>query len=124
MKKKIIVKVVNEDVNKNSSDIKNCNIGRIEEDKEPSFEEVVHKFLQDIISNTDERPKKQDIKPEVEKICDVVERYRLTPKGCLLLALNEVGIDYSIAYDLVEEVWSVFLKKLKNSDWGFILTDK
>jgi hypothetical protein len=50
--------------------------------------------------------------------------YRLAPKGCLLLALGEIGIDYPIAYELVEEVWSVFLKKLKNSDWGFVLTDK
>lgn len=120
MKKKIIVRVVNEDVNKNSSDVKNCNIGKIEEEKEPSFEEVVHKFLQDIISDTEESPKRQGIKPEVE----VEEEYRLAPKGCLLLALSEIGIDSSIAFDLVEEAWPVFLEKLKNSDWGFILTDK
>lgn len=120
MKKKIIVRVLNEGVNKNSSDIKNCNIGRVEEEKEPSFEETVHEFLQDIISDVDESPKRQGIKPEVE----VEEEYRLAPKGCLLLALGEIGIDSSIAYDLVEEVWPVFLKKLKNSDWDFVLTDK
>ena len=123
MKKKIIVRVVNEDVNKNSSDVKNCNIGRIEEEKEPLFEEVVHEFLQDIISDVNEDPKRRGIKTE-EKTCDVVEEYRLAPKGCLLLALGEIGIDSSIAYELVEEVWPIFLKKLKNSDWGFILTDK
>ena len=121
MKKKIIVRVVNEDVNKNSSDV---NIGRVEEEKEPSFEEIVHEFLQDIISDADESPKRRGIKPEEEKIFDVIEEYRLAPKGCLLLALGEIGIDSSIAYELVEEVWPVFLKKLKNSDWGFVLTDK
>ena len=122
MKKKIIVRVLNEGVNKNSTDVKNCNIGRIEEEKEPSFEEMVREFLQDIISNADENFKKQDITPE--EACDMEGEYRLAPKGCLLLALGEIGIDSSIAYDLVEEVWPVFLKKLKNSDWGFVLTDK
>ena len=124
MKKKIIVKVVNEDANKNFSDVKNCNIGRIEEEKEPSFEEVVHEFLQDIISDIDESPKRQGIKPEVEKTDDVEEEYRLAPKGCLLLTLYEIGIDEIVAYDLIEEVWPVFLQKLKNSGWGFILADK
>ena len=121
MKKKIIVRVVNEDVNKNSRDV---NIGKIEQENEPSFEEIVHKFLQDIISDAEESSKRRGIKSEEEKIFDVVEEYRLAPKGCLLLALGEIGIDYPIAYGLVEEVWSVFLKKLKNSDWGFVLTDK
>ena len=121
MKKKIIVRVVNEDVNKNSSDV---NIGRVEEEKEPSFEEIVHEFLQDIISDAEESPKRRGIKPEKEKIFDVIEECRLAPKGCLLLALGQIGIDSSIAYDLVEEVWPVFLEKLKNSDWGFIPTNK
>jgi hypothetical protein len=124
MKKKIIVRVLNEEANKNSSDVKNCNIGRIEEEKEPSFEEMVREFLQDIVSNAEENFKKQDITPEEEDACDMEGEYRLAPKGCLLLALGEIGIDYPIAYELVEEVWSVFLKKLKNSDWGFVLTDK
>jgi hypothetical protein len=124
MKKKIIVRILNEEANKNSSDVKNYNVGRIEEEKEPSFEEIVHEFLQDIISDADESPKRRGIKPEEEKAFDVVEEYRLAPKGCLLLALGEIGIDSSIAFDLVEEVWTVFLEKLKNSDWGFILTDK
>lgn len=121
MKKKIIVRVLNEGVNKNSS---NVNIGKIEQEKESSFEEIVHEFLQDIISDADESPKRRGIKPEEEKIFDVIEEYRLAPKGCLLLALGQIGIESSIAYDLVEEVWPVFLKKLKNSDWGFVLTDK
>ena len=121
MKKKIIVRILNEEANKNSS---NVNVGRVEEEKEPSFEEIVHEFLQDIISDADESPKRRGIKPEEEKTFDVIEEYRLAPKGCLLLALGQIGIDSSIAYDLVEEVWPVFLEKLKNSDWGFILTDK
>jgi hypothetical protein len=124
MKKKIIVRILNEEANKNSSDVKNYNVGRIEEEKEPSFEEIVHEFLQDIISDADESPKRRGITPEEEDACDMEREYRLAPKGCLLLALGEIGIDYPIAYELVEEVWSVFLKKLKDSDWGFILTDK
>lgn len=121
MKKKIIVRVVNEDVNKNSRDV---NIGKIEQENEPSFEEIVHKFLQDIISDAEESPKRRGIKPEKEKIFDGEEKYRLAPKGCLLLALYEIGIDDPIACNLVEEVWPIFLEKLKNSGWGFILTDK
>lgn len=124
MKKKIIVRVLNEEANKNSSDVKNYNVGRIEEEKEPSFEEMVREYLQDIISNANENFKKQDITSEEEDAYDMEGEYRLAPKGCLLLALGEIGIDYPIAYELVEEVWSVFLKKLKNSDWGFVLTDK